>query len=532
MSRITRALISVSDKTRVVPFVHALMGFDVQIISTGGTAKVIRDDGYPVTDVSGLTEFPEMLDGRVKTLHPRVHAGILFRRDQQSHQDTIAEHGIEPIDLVVVNLYPFAATVAREGVAEEEAIENIDIGGPAMIRSAAKNHHAVTVVVDPADYDLVIGEMADHSGSTTLETRQRLMVKAIEHTAAYDALIGQYFRRQYLPDDPFPVELTLTYKRQETCRYGENPHQRGAFYRASDVAYPCIAGARQINGKDMSFNNWYDANAALELVKWISRGGKMAVIIKHANPCGAAGGNTIAEAFLRAREADTVSAFGGVLAINTVFDQELASAIVNENNFFEVIVAPDFDPLAVHHLVTGKKWGGNVRLLEVPTLNQPRLVHHAVDLDFKQIQGGLLVQDQDRRELEFYDTCFRLTPTVAAPVFKEVTDLQLAWRLVQHVRSNAIVLVKDGQLVGMGAGQPNRVNSVRLALQQAGKRARGAVMASDAFFPFPDGPEVAIQAGVTAIIQPGGSVKDQETIDLCNKHKVSMVFTGTRHFLH
>ena len=525
MTTVRQALLSVSDKTGIVEFAHQLAAAGVRIVSTGGTASALSAAGVPVTSVSDVTRFPEMLDGRVKTLHPAVHGGILARRDLPEHMRTIEEHDIAPIDLVCVNLYPFAATVARDGVTLDEAIENIDIGGPAMVRSAAKNHDAVTIVVDPADYAAVLREITD-LGGTTLATRRRLAAKAFAHTARYDSMIAAYLRAQFTPEDPFPQELTAGFERVQTCRYGENPHQEASFYRDTAVREPCIATARQLAGKELSFNNLYDLNAALETVKEFDEA-PAAVIVKHTNPCGAALAPTLAEAFRRAREADPVSAFGGILATNRAIDQETAERITGKNTFFECIVAPGYEPGVVEALTTKKKWGATLRLLEVGPLDNWRSLADATD--WKRVAGGLLFQSRDLHVLGSSD----LRPvTERAPTDEEIEELLFAWRVVKHVKSNAIVLGKDRAVVGVGAGQMNRVQSVRLAVGQAGEKAQGAVMASDAFFPFPDGPETAIAAGVRAIIQPGGSVKDDETIAACNRAGVAMVFTGVRHFLH
>ncbi len=526
MAPIKRALLSVSDKTGIVEFARELSALGVEIVSTGGTAKSLADAGIAVKAITDLTHFPEMLDGRVKTLHPAVHGGILARRDLPEHMATIAEHAIEPIDLVCINLYPFAATVAKPGVTLEDAIENIDIGGPAMVRSAAKNHAAVTIVVDAADYATILDEMKANGGETTLPTRRALAAKAYGHTGRYDAMISGFLRREFTPEALFPKELPLGYELAQTCRYGENPHQAAAFYREANITEPCVAGGKQLNGKELSFNNFMDANAALETVKEF-RDRPAAVIIKHANPCGVALADTLAEAFRLAREADPVSAFGGILAVNQPVDVEAAQAITVKNTFFEAIIAPSYEPDALA-LITGRKgWGADVRVLEIGSLEDWKA--GAGSLDTRKIVGGLLVQERDLREVTEADL---KVATDRAPTPEEIAELLFAWKVVRHVKSNAIVFTKDRQIVGVGAGQMNRVQSVRLAVNQAGEKARGAVMASDAFFPFPDGPEAAIAAGITAVIQPGGSKKDQETIDVCNAHGIAMVYTGVRHFLH
>jgi len=526
MSPIQRALVSVSNKEGVVEFARELCALGVEIVSTGGTASALEKAGVPVRHVQDVTGFPEMMDGRVKTLHPKIHGGILFRRDVPEHVESAAQHGIAPIDLVCVNLYPFAQTAAKPNVSLEEVIENIDIGGPAMVRSAAKNHDAVTVVVDPADYAGILEEMKAHRGSTTLELRRRLAAKAFAHTARYDALIATYLSRQFTPADLFPQELTLGYAKVQDCRYGENPHQRAAFYAEPFCTEPSIGTARQIHGKELSFNNIYDLNAALETVKELPEK-PAAVIIKHTNPCGAAQADTLAEAFRRARRGDPVSAFGGILALNRPVDVDTAEEITGKNTFFEAVIAPAFHADALPILTGKKKWGANLRLLEVGELNTGSPSHPGLDL--KKVVGGLLVQERD---LKLVGPRNLVVVTRRPPTPEEEEELLFAWRIVKHVKSNAIVFTRDRQVVGVGAGQMNRVQSVRLAVGQAGERAKGAVMASDAFFPFPDGPEAAAEAGITAVIQPGGSVKDQETIDVCDRYNIAMVFTETRHFLH
>ncbi len=523
---IRRALISVSDKRGIADFARGLSSLGVEIVSTGGTAKLLSDVGVPVRSISELTGFPEVLDGRVKTLHPNVHGGLLARRDLSEHMATLERHGIAPIDLLCVNLYPFAETIADPNVALAEAIENIDIGGPAMVRSAAKNHDSVTVLVDASDYERVLAEMRENAGSTTLETRRRLAAKAYAHTAYYDSMIAAYLRKTFCPDELFPVELTLGYRRVQMCRYGENPHQLAAVYREPHNVEPCVANAVQLHGKELSFNNFLDANAALETVKEFPEG-PAAVIIKHGNPCGVAIGEDIAAAFERAREGDPVSAFGGILAVNQEITVEAARAITGKNCFFEAVIAPGFAEEALPVLTESKRWGADLRLLQTAPLTNQNGAREGYDT--KKIVGGLLVQQRDLR----VQTPDGLTVvTQREPTAEEVQELLFAWRVVRHVKSNAIALTRGRQVVGIGAGQMNRVQSVRLAVGQAGDKAQGAVMASDAFFPFPDGPEVAADAGITAIIQPGGSKKDQETIDLCNRRGIAMVFTGARHFLH
>lgn len=542
---VRRALLSVSNKDGLIPFAQSLRELSFELISTGGTASALSGAGIPVLNVSDVTGFPEMLEGRVKTLHPGVHGGILAERSKSAHMEAIASHNITPIDLVCVNLYPFAATVAKPGVKLEDAIENIDIGGPAMIRSAAKNHNDVMVVVDPADYGSLIAELQSSEGGvgqSSLTTRRRLAAKAYTHTAQYDTTISQWLTQRFTqekqnnaaseaaPAAVLPAAFAINYAKAQDCRYGENPHQAAAFYIAPHVTEPCVANARQIWGKELSFNNIYDLNGALETVKEFSEEDRpAAVIIKHTNPCGAALGATLADAFQKARMGDPISAFGGILATTQTLDVATAEAITGKNTFFEAIIAPGYEADAIHILKERKAWGANLRLLEVPDLRGWRVRAGATGPDFKRVVGGVLVQTPDHIVI----TADKLeVVTDRAPSPEEIEELLFAWRIVRHVKSNAIVFTTERQIVGVGAGQMNRVRSVKLAVEQAGELARGAVMASDAFFPFPDGPEAAAAAGITAIIQPGGSKKDQETIDVCNKNGIAIVTTGVRHFLH
>ena len=523
MTRLKRALISVSDKTGLLDFAHGLAELGVELVSTGGTAKGLAEAGLTILNISDITHFPEMLDGRVKTLHPAVHGALLADRSKPEHMETIARHDITPIDLVVVNLYPFAETIAKPGVTREEAVENIDIGGPSMIRSAAKNHASVAVVVSPSDYPAILAELQKNDGALSQETRTRLAVQAYAHTAAYDATITNYLAAQE-EGQGFPSLLTLAFTKVQDLRYGENPHQRAAFYR-EPAATGGIASASKLHGKEMSFNNIYDLNAAYNLVlEFAGTATPAAAIIKHTNPCGAAVADTLAEAFRQAREGDPISAFGGILAVNKTIDAETANLITGKNTFFEAIVAPGYEPEAFTILTTKKQWGQNLILLEAADMAAPS----AEEYDYKRVSGGLLVQTQDAATL----TTETESVSERTPTSEEMSDLLFAWKLVKHVKSNAIVLVKDKQLVGVGAGQMNRVQSVRLAVAQAGEKAKGAVLASDAFFPFPDGPEAALQAGVTAIIQPGGSKKDDESIAIADQYGAAMVLTGRRHFRH
>ncbi len=520
MSVIRHALISVSDKTGLVDFARGIAGFGVKILSTGGTAKTLRDAGIAVTEVADHTGFPEMLDGRVKTLHPKIHGGILARRDLPAHMDAIAGAGIPPIDLVVVNLYPFAQTVARPGCTLEEAIENIDIGGPAMVRSAAKNWQHVAVVTDPADYAGLVREMTAANGALGAPTRFRLAQKAFSHTAAYDGAISSHLtaldaegRRQ-----PFPGRFNVQFELVQALRYGENPHQNAAFYRDPVPAAGGLATGRQLQGKELSYNNIADADAAWECVKTFDH--PACVIIKHANPCGAAVGASLLEAYRRAFSTDPVSAFGGILAFNRELDGATAEAVSGQ--FAEVIVAPAVAPAA--RAVLAKK--ENVRVLEVP------LAAGHNDLDFKRVGGGLLVQSPDLANVT--PEALRVV-TRAQPTPQQFDDLLFAWRVAKFVKSNAIVFCGNGQTLGVGAGQMSRVDSARIAAIKAGNAdlsLHGSVVASDAFFPFRDGLDVVADAGAVAVIQPGGSMRDEEVIAAADERGIAMVFTGIRHFRH
>ena len=519
MQSIHRALISVSDKTGLAAFARDLAARGVEILSTGGTARLLTEQGIPVTEVSDYTGFPEMMDGRVKTLHPRIHGGILGRRGVDDR--VMRENEIKPIDLVVVNLYPFEQTVADPACDLATAIENIDIGGPTLLRAAAKNHASVTVVVDSADYPCIAAEIADHGGVSEA-TRFDLAVKAFEHTARYDGAIANYLGARLATDVPgiFPRTLSLQLARKQSMRYGENPHQNAAFYVEHGDLETSIATARQIQGKELSYNNIGDTDAALECVKQFAEG-PACVIVKHANPCGVALGANLLEAYERAYSTDPESAFGGIIAFNGELDGETARAIV-ERQFVEVIIAPHVT-VEASEAVAAKK---NVRLLECGGWDSER-VHR---LDFKRVNGGLLVQDADLRLTEALKTV-----TERAPSEQELADLLFAWRVAKFVKSNAIVYGRDAMTIGVGAGQMSRVNSARIAAikaEQAGLAVAGAVMASDAFFPFRDGIDQAAAVGITAVIQPGGSMRDEETIAAANEHGIAMVFTGMRHFRH
>lgn len=521
---VKRALISVSNKAGIVDFAKDLADLGVDLVSTGGTAKALRDAGLSVRDISDLTGFPEMMDGRVKTLHPKVHGGILHIRGNAEHEAAVKAHGIEPIDLVCVNLYPFRETVARPGVTEEDAIENIDIGGPSMVRSAAKNFRDVVILVDPADYPRVIQSLRA-TGGVPRPLRAELMVKAFQHTAAYDAAIYSWMScnlEQEQPLEKFPSSLVLSYDRLQSLRYGENPHQTGAFYADPNFRGISLASARQLGGKELSYNNIVDLDAALAAV--LEFDGPACVIVKHTNPCGLAVRPALADAFSAAREGDPISAFGGIIALNRPVDLATAEVITGPNTFFEAVIAPGFAPEALPILKEKKKWGANLRLLDVDLSSGVRDAVVA-----KTVAGGLLAQDADLSDL---DESKLTVVSKRQPTDAEWKDLRFAWKVAKHVKSNAIVMCKDDTLLGVGAGQMNRVGSVRIAAEHAGDKARGSVLGSDAFFPKPDGPEEAARAGVTAIIQPGGSVEDPNTIAVADAHDMAMVFTGIRHFRH
>jgi len=522
MAKITRALISVSDKTGIVSFAKDLQQFGVEILSTGGTAKLLQQEGIPVTEVGDYTGFPEMLDGRVKTLHPKVHGGILFRRDLPAHVSAASAAGIPPIDLVVVNLYPFRETIAKPNCALEDAIENIDIGGPTMVRAAAKNYRDVAIVTDPADYSRLSGEMKGSSGSLSAATHFELAVKAFSHTAEYDGAISNYLTAITTDGSlqAFPERFNMQFTKAQGMRYGENPHQQGAFYVATAEKEASIATARQLQGKELSYNNIGDADAALECIKQFDVS-PTCVIVKHANPCGVAYGKNFLEAYDRAYQTDPESAFGGIIAFNGELDGETAHAIV-ERQFVEVIIAPKVSQAAID-IVAAKK---NVRLLECG--QWPK--EPGKRLDFKRVVGGLLVQEAD---LALYNELKVVTKR--APSEEEMSDLLFAWRVAKFVKSNAIVYAKDKMTIGVGAGQMSRVNSARIAAikaEHAKLEVRGSVMASDAFFPFRDGIDSAAKAGIAAVIQPGGSMRDEEVIAAADEHGMAMVFTGMRHFRH
>ena len=525
LAPVNRALISVSDKTGILEFAQALHQRGVEILSTGGTFRLLRDSGIPAVEVSDYTGFPEMMDGRVKTLHPKVHGGILGRRGQD---DTVmSEHAIKPIDIVVVNLYPFEQTVAKPGCSLEDAVENIDIGGPTMVRAAAKNHAHVNIVVDTGDYPRILAELDTHQGQTSYPLRFDLAIKAYEHTAAYDGAIANYFGCM-LGDgkveggrEAFPRTFNSQFRKAQEMRYGENPHQRAAFYVEKDPAEAGIATAQQLQGKELSYNNMADTDAALECVKSFAE--PACVIVKHANPCGVATAADLKTAYDLAFATDPESAFGGIIAFNRELDGATAQAIV-ERQFVEVIIAPRVSRDAVKAVATKK----NLRLLACGDWDTQR----AGGLDYKRVNGGLLVQDRDTGMVSESDL---KVVTQRAPTEQEIRDLLFAWKVAKFVKSNAIVYAKNNQTVGVGAGQMSRVNSARIAgikAEHAGLDVKGSVMASDAFFPFRDGLDNANAAGIAAVIQPGGSMRDEEVIAAADEHNIAMVFTGMRHFRH
>ena len=513
MKAIKRVLVSVSDKTGIVEFVRELKNFDVEIISTGGTAKTLRDAGIQVRDISDVTGFPEMLDGRVKTLHPRVHGGLLALRDNPEHVAAMQQHGIEPIDMVVVNLYPFAETIAREDVTRDEAIEQIDIGGPAMIRSAAKNANDVAVVVDPAQYPSLIDELRQNAGCISVPTLQRLAIDAFRKTAQYDATVSSYLAGETSDHDQFPPTLTSTFTKVTDLRYGENPHQRAALYRTASPTG--LANAAILSGKEMSFNNYVDADAAWQLVNDFHD--TACAIIKHTNPAGVGLAATTAEAYAKALATDPVSAFGGIVAFNRRVD--LAAAQQVTKIFTEVVIAPDYEANALELLKTKK----NLRVIRISATEEND------NLELRQISGGMLVQTKDTHELRKEDL---KVVTKRQPTDEEINVLLFAWTVCKHTKSNAIVYARAGQTVGVGAGQMSRVDSVKIGAMRAQLPVAGSVLASDAFFPFRDGLDEAARHGITAVIQPGGSVRDDEVIAAADEHGLAMVFTGVRHFKH
>lgn len=517
---IRRALISVSDKNGIVEFAEALRALNIELLSTGGTFRLLQENNIAVTEVSDYTGFPEMMDGRVKTLHPKIHGGILARRGQDDA--VMAEHGIEPIDMVVVNLYPFENTVAKPNCSLEDAIENIDIGGPTMVRAAAKNHKHVAIVVNPNSYTEIVDTLKTNNASLTLEQRFDLAIQAYEHTAAYDGAIANYFGKKVTGgSEQFPRTFNLQLHKQQELRYGENPHQQSTFYTEKNVSEASIATAKQLHGRELSYNNIADTDAALEAVKQFVE--PACVIVKHANPCGVAEADSILNAYELAFATDSESAFGGILAFNSEFDATTAQAIVDRGHFVEVIIAPSVSEQALA-IMSQKK---NVRVLSCG-----QWVQSQPALDYKRVNGGLLVQDRDLGLITADDL---KVVSQRQPTQNEVTDLLFAWKVAKFVKSNAIVYAKNRQTIGVGAGQMSRVNSARIAAikaEHAGLEVKNSVMASDAFFPFRDGIDNAATVGISCVIQPGGSVRDEEVIAAADEHNMAMVFTGMRHFRH
>ena len=508
-----RALVSVSDKTNLVPFVSSLVELGYEIISTGGTKKALEAAGIKTIGISEVTDFPEIMDGRVKTLHPKVHGALLCVRDNPDHVRQIEELGIQYIDLVCVNLYPFKETVQKPGVSHEEIIENIDIGGPSMLRSASKNYKFIPVLCDPSDYDAVVKELREN-GETSLTTREYLAAKVFRHTASYDTMIASYLTER--TGEKYPEKFTITFDKVQELRYGENPHQSAAFYKGMNPQYS-LANAKQLHGKELSYNNIQDGNAAIEILKDFE--GQPAVVgLKHMNPCGVGIGKSIEEAWDKAYEADPVSIFGGIVAFNEPIHASVAEKL--SKILLEIIIAPAFDEDAFE-ILSKKK---NIRLMQLDTSLEVNAKYKVTN-----VNDGLLVQDIDDHKITAEDLrCV----TNRKPTEEELEQLLFAWKVVKHVKSNAIVLVKDNMTIGVGAGQMNRVGAAKIAIEQAGEKAKGSIMSSDAFFPMPDTVEEAVKAGVTAIIQPGGSIKDQLSIDVCNEHGIAMVYTGVRHFKH
>ncbi|MDR4504049.1 MAG: bifunctional phosphoribosylaminoimidazolecarboxamide formyltransferase/IMP cyclohydrolase [Candidatus Scalindua sp.] len=523
MDKIKRALISVSDKSGIVNLAKGLKNRNIEILSTGGTAKLLRENGIDVIEVSEYTGFPEIMGGRVKTLHPKIHGGLLAVRDNKDHMCQIENLGIGTIDLVVVNLYPFEKTVKAENVTQEEAIENIDIGGPSMIRSAAKNFKHVAVVVNPGRYESLLRELNENNGDLTLETRQQLVLEAFNQTSHYDRVIANYFAMD--KEAEYPEIYSLELDKKQELRYGENPHQSSAFYVHKNFEEPCVSNAEQLHGKELSFNNIIDIDVAIEIVKEFEQ--PSAVLIKHTNPCGVASADTLTEAFSRAYQSDPVSAFGCIVGINRVIDEKTAEAITEPGHFVEAIAAPGFDDKALEILTKKRKWGQDLRLLKLGSLRnlKPEMGSKVL----RGVTGGLLVQGKD--DLSGQKDKLKVV-TKKTPSEDEIEELLFAWKVCKHVKSNAIVISHHKMVVGVGAGQMSRVDSTNIAIQKAGVLPSGAVLASDAFFPFRDSVDIAARNGVVAIIQPGGSKKDDEVIMAADEHGIAMVFAGERHFKH
>ena len=519
MTKIKRALISVSDKEGIVDFAKGLEKLEIEIISTGGTARLLKDVQIKVKLISEVTNFSEILNGRVKTLHPLIFGGILAKSDNSLHQRQLAAQQIEPIGLVVVNLYPFQKTISKKGVSLEEAIENIDIGGPSLLRAAAKNYQDVAVIINPRDYPVILEEIEKNQGEISLETKKKLATEVFEHTSFYDGIISQYLRKNLIRESTsFPKTLNLIGEKVSDLRYGENPHQSASFYREILVEEANLGDAVQLGGKELSFNNLVDLNAVLEMVKDFTE--PTVVFVKHTNPCGLASAKTIQEAYQKAYEGDPLSAYGSIIGINRIVDKPLAN-LINETPFVEAVLAPDFEEEALN-IFRQKK---NRRLIKVGDLTK----RDSLVKDVKKVAGGFLVQDRNLKNIEIEDL---KVVTNKKPNQEELEELLFAWKAVKHTKSNAIVLTKDKQVVGVGAGQMSRVDSVLIAIRKSEGRSNGSYLASDAFFPFRDGIDEAAKAGVTAIIQPGGSKRDEEVIEAANEHNMAMVFTGVRCFKH
>lgn len=523
---VRRALLSVSDKQGLIPFAQELVAQRFELLSTGGTRKALEAAGIPVIDVASYTGFPEMMDGRVKTLHPKVHGGLLGRPDLADDAKSMADHNITPFELVVVNLYPFVETISKPNVTAEEAIEQIDIGGPSMLRSAAKNHKYVGVVTCPSQYDRVLNELKQ--GPLSVDFRRELAAAAFEMTARYDRAIADYMqtlvaRTSQSSDTEFPVQLTLAYERRSSLRYGENPHQRAAFYVEANPSPTTLAAAQILHGKELSYNNLLDLDAAMQIVREFRR--PAAVVIKHNNPCGCATAEMLSEAYTKADAGDPVSAFGSILAFNRPVDDATAEQLCAPGHFIESIIAPSYADSAFEKLTTIPKWKANVRLLKCPAMLDAR----PISQEYRRITGGMLVQDRDESAEQTNDW---KPVTKRKPTASEMADLEFAWLVCKHVKSNAILFAKDCQVVGVGAGQMSRLDSAYIASYKAGERARKAVCASDAFFPFRDGIDQIHAAGITAVIQPGGSKRDDEVIAACDEYNIAMILTGRRHFKH
>lgn len=512
---IKRALISVSDKTGLIEFAKKLVKNGVEIISTGGTAKALEEAGIKVIGISEITGFPECLDGRVKTLHPRIHAGLLAIRENKEHMNTLKEFGIETIDLVVVNLYPFRKTIEKQNTTLEEAIENIDIGGPSMLRAAAKNNKYVTVVVDPLDYDKVIDEI-EQQGDICQDTKFKFAAKVFSHTASYDCLIANYlWEKAGLPQ--YPETITMTYEKLQDLRYGENPHQTGAYYKEMLPAKGGLVNAVQLHGKELSFCNLNDANGAVQALKEFKE--PAAVAVKHSTPCGIGVGEDLYQAYMKAFNADPVSIFGGIVALNRTVDAKTAEEM--NKIFIDIVIAPSYTEEALGILKKKK----NIRIMKLADIEHIE----PGKLDIKKVNGGILLQEEDQKDFDMQELKY---VTEQKPSEEDMKNLMFAWKAVKHVKSNAIVIAKDNMTLGIGGGQVNRIWPTEMSLERAGEKAKGAVLASDAFFPFNDVVQAAAKAGIKAIIQPGGSLRDQDSIDECNKHGIAMVFTGMRHFRH